>query len=69
MSAGLAKTFSPIGFLALKVVLGAVGVALGVVVGALTGSPLRALILGGSRWCSWLLRPGRRRLEADEEAP
>lgn len=48
VSAGLARTVSPIGFLASKVVLGAVGVGLGMVVGALTGSPLRALLLGAA---------------------
>ncbi len=48
VSAGLAKTFSPIGFLAMKVVLGAVGVAGGTVLGAFTGSPLRALLLGAA---------------------
>jgi len=46
VSAGLAKNVSPIGFLASKVVLGAVGIALGVLLGAFTGSPLRALFLG-----------------------
>lgn len=48
VSAGLAKTFSPIGFLAMKVVLGAAGIALGVVLGAFTGNPLRALFLGAA---------------------
>jgi len=48
VSAGLAKTFSPIGFLATKVVLGAAGVAVGVVLGAFTGNPLRALFLGAA---------------------
>lgn len=46
VSAGLARTVSPIGFLATKVVLGALGIALGVILGAVTGSPLRALLLG-----------------------
>lgn len=48
VSAGLAKTVSPIGFLATKVILGAVGVALGVVLGAFSGSPLRALVVGAA---------------------
>jgi tight adherence protein C len=48
VSAGLAKTVSPIGFLAAKVVLGAVGVALGLLLGAFTGSPLRALLVGAA---------------------
>jgi tight adherence protein C len=46
VSAGLAKSVSPVGFLATKVVLGAVGIALGMVLGALTGSPLKALFVG-----------------------
>ncbi len=48
VSAGLAKTVSPVGFLATKVVLGAVGIGLGTVLGAITGSPLRALFLGAA---------------------
>jgi tight adherence protein C len=48
VSAGLARTVSPVGFLASKVVLGAVGIGLGVVLGAITGSPLRALLLGAA---------------------
>lgn len=46
VSAGLAKSISPVGFLATKVVLGAVGIALGTVLGALAGSPLKALLVG-----------------------
>jgi tight adherence protein C len=48
VSAGLAKTVSPIGFLASKVVFGALGVGLGMVLGAITGSPLRALLFGAA---------------------
>ncbi len=46
VSAGLARSISPIGFLATKVVLGAVGIAIGALLGALTGSPMKALLVG-----------------------
>ncbi len=45
VSAGLARSISPIGFLALKVVLGAIGAALGLLAGSTTGSPLKALLI------------------------
>ncbi len=48
VSAGLAHSISPIGFLASKVVLAATGVAFGVLLGALTGSPLRVLLAGAA---------------------
>lgn len=46
VSAGLARSISPVGFLATKVILGAVGIALGALLGALTGGPARALFFG-----------------------
>jgi tight adherence protein C len=46
VSAGLARSISPVGFLASKVVLGAVGIALGIVFGALTESPVWTLLIG-----------------------
>jgi tight adherence protein C len=48
VSAGLARSISPVGFLALKVVLGAIGIALGTLLGASTGSPLKALLVGAA---------------------
>jgi tight adherence protein C len=44
VSAGLARSISPVGFLALKVVLGAVGVGVGVVLGAATGGVTRGVL-------------------------
>jgi tight adherence protein C len=46
VSAGLAKRVSPIGFLAAKVVLGAAGVVLGILLGAFVGSATWTLLLG-----------------------
>jgi len=57
VSAGLAKTISPIGFLATKVILGAVGVTLGVLLGAFSGSPLRALFVGAAGGAIGFLGP------------
>ncbi len=57
VSAGLARRFSPVGFLALKVVLGAAGVALGLLVGASTGSPLKALLVGAAGGALGFLGP------------
>lgn len=48
VSAGLAKSVSPVGFLASKVLLGSLGLGLGVVLGASTGDALRALLLGAA---------------------
>ncbi len=48
VSAGLAKTVSPVGFLASKVLLGALGVALGAVLGALAGSPTKAILVAAT---------------------
>lgn len=48
VSAGLAKTVSPVGFLASKVLLGALGVALGAVLGALAGSPTKAILVAAA---------------------
>jgi tight adherence protein C len=48
VSAGLARSISPVGFLASKVVLGAIGLGLGSMLGALTGPPLRALLFGAA---------------------
>jgi tight adherence protein C len=45
VSAGLARTVSPVGYLAAKVVLGATGVVLGGLLGALTGSPIQTLLV------------------------
>jgi tight adherence protein C len=45
VSAGLARTVSPVGYLAAKVVLGAIGVVLGGLLGALTGSPIQTLLV------------------------
>ncbi len=44
VSAGLARSISPVGFLATKVVLSAAGVAIGIVLGAVTGGPTQALL-------------------------
>ncbi len=46
VSAGLAKSISPVGFLASKVVLGVVGFGLGILLGALSGSAARAVLVG-----------------------
>jgi len=46
VAAGLARTFSPTGFLASKVVLGAGGVVVGGLIGVLAGSTSKALLLG-----------------------
>lgn len=46
VSAGLAKSVSPAGFLASKVVLGAVAAVVGFVLGAFSGSPMWTLVLG-----------------------
>jgi tight adherence protein C len=46
VSAGLAKRFTPAGFLALKVVLTAAGVIVGGLIGVLAGSGTKALLLG-----------------------
>jgi tight adherence protein C len=48
VSAGLARSVSPVGFLAAKVVLGAIGIALGTLLGAITGGPLQALLVGAA---------------------
>jgi tight adherence protein C len=48
VSAGLARSISPIGFLALKVVLAAIGIALGLLFGAFVGGPLQALLAGAA---------------------
>jgi tight adherence protein C len=48
VSAGLARSISPVGFLASKVVLGAIGIGIGLLLGAFTGSPLRALLVGAA---------------------
>lgn len=45
VSAGLARSISPVGFLALKVVLGATGAAVGLLLGAGAGSPLKAILV------------------------
>jgi tight adherence protein C len=45
VSAGLARTVSPVGYLAAKVVLGAIGVVGGGLLGALTGSPIQTLLV------------------------
>jgi len=57
VSAGLARSISPVGFLALKVVLGAAGIAVGVLVGASTGSPLKALLVGAAGGALGFLGP------------
>jgi tight adherence protein C len=46
VSAGLARTISPVGFLAAKVVLAAVGIAVFGLMGALTGSASKTLLIG-----------------------
>jgi tight adherence protein C len=48
VSAGLAKSVSPVGFLASKVVFGAAGIGLGLVLGAVTGSPVQSLLLAAA---------------------
>jgi tight adherence protein C len=48
VSAGLARSISPIGFLALKVVLGAIGIAVGLLFGAFVGGPLQTLLAGAA---------------------
>lgn len=48
VSAGLARAFSPTGYLALKVVLAAAGIVAGGLVGVLAGSATRALLLGAA---------------------
>jgi tight adherence protein C len=45
VASGLARTFSPIEFLAAEVVLGAVGVVLGGLIGVLNGSSAEAVVL------------------------
>lgn len=57
VSAGLARRVSPVGFLASKVVLGAIGIALGIMVGASTGSPLKALLVGAAGGALGFLGP------------
>ncbi len=48
VSAGLAKNISPIGFLAAKVVLAAVGVSVFGLLAALTGSPFKTLLIAAA---------------------
>jgi len=77
VSAGLAKSISPVGFLAAKVVLGGVGIALGLVVGALAGGPTRALLVAVAGGAFGFLGPDavvtsrtrRRRDEMRRELP
>jgi tight adherence protein C len=71
VSAGLARTFSPTEFLALKVVLAAAGVIVGGLIGVLGGSATKALLLAAAFAATGFLFPDvivtsriRRRREA-----
>jgi tight adherence protein C len=57
VSAGLARSVSPTGFLALKVVLAAAGVIVGGLIGVLGGSATRALLLGAALGAAGFLVP------------
>ena len=57
VSAGLARTFSPTGFLALKVVLAAAGVIVGGLIGVLGGSATNALLLAAAVGAAGFLVP------------
>ncbi len=57
VSAGLARTFSPTGFLALKVVLAAAGAIVGGLIGVLDGSATNALLLAAAIAAAGFLIP------------
>ncbi len=77
VSAGLARNISPVGFLALKVVLGTVLAAVGMLVGATTGNLLKALLVAAAGAALGFLGPDavvtsrtrRRRDEMRRELP